>query len=266
MEEFNPLPGAPFREGIEKEKRREKPEQKVFGKVFDDATLKIIDDLAKKGLFDVLEFAISPGKEAEVFRAVDVSGNYRAVKIYKIKTSGFKKMQDYLKGDYRFKKVGREKHEIVFNWTKKEFRNLLKMSQAKALVPVPLGFKNNVLVMEFIGVNGLASKTLKEESLTKKELESVLGQLVESYARMLFLAGLVHSDFSEFNVLIRRGDEGIKAVVIDCGQAMPKSHPKAREFYERDLKNLANYFQRKGIDVDEEKIRKKLAEWKKKLA
>jgi len=266
MQEVNPEFEKAFKEGIEKQKRREKPEGKIFGKVFDELTLKVIDELVKKGLFDVLEFVISPGKEAEVCRAVDISGNYRAVKIYKIKTSGFKKMQDYLQGDYRFKDTGKEKHEIVFNWTKKEFRNLLKMSQAKARVPVPLGFKNNVLVMEFIGVKGIACKALKDEKLSWKELESVLEQLIEGYARMLFLAGLVHSDLSEYNILIKRLDEKIEAVIIDCGQAMPKSHPKAKEFFERDLTNLANYFKKQGIEVDEKMIKERLSGWKKKLA
>ncbi|MBI5884662.1 serine protein kinase RIO [archaeon] len=258
MEEINPRFESLTKDGIEKQERQEKPERKIFAKVFDEQTLKVIDCLSRKGLIDALEFVISPGKEAEVYRAVDIAGNYRAVKIYKIETSGFRKMQDYLKGDYRFKKIGRGQHEIIFNWTKKEFRNLLKMSEAKARVPMPIGFKNNVLVMEFIGVDGKAGRQLKDLELDRESLEKALKQVIESYARMFFKAGLIHADLSEYNILVRQEKGKIEAVIIDCGQAVPKSHPKSREFFERDLKNLSNYFSKKGLAVSVQELKELL--------
>ena len=38
--------------------------------------------------------------------------------------------------------------------------------------------------------------------------------------------------------------------IIDVGQAVLTTHPMAREFLERDLKNLARYFKRFDIQAD----------------
>jgi RIO kinase 1 len=60
---------------------------------------------------------------------------------------------------------------------------------------------------------------------------------------MLFLARLVHADLSEYNVLIQEE----KPVIIDVGQAVLQNHPKAKSFFDRDLRNLSNYFSKKGL-------------------
>jgi RIO kinase 1 len=80
-------------------------ERRVFAKVFSRSAIMAVHELATKGYFGVLEFVVSTGKEAHVFRARDVSGNYKAVKIYKIETSDFKNMNRYLEGDVRFKEI-----------------------------------------------------------------------------------------------------------------------------------------------------------------
>lgn len=213
--------------------------EKTFAKVFDRNTVQVLHTLASSGHIDHLEFTISTGKEAHVFRAVDKSGNYKAVKIYKIETSDFNTMQDYLRHDKRFEKVKNEKRSIVFAWTQKEFSSLRKLREGGVNVPMPLIAKDNVLVMEFIGKNGEACPKLKDARV--KDLDKFYAGLVENIARMLE-AKMIHGDLSDYNILVREDEP----VIIDCGQTFPTTHPNAKHFYERDLQNMLKVIQRLG--------------------
>ena len=217
--------------------------QRIYAKVFDLNTINAIYSLASKNWFDRVEFVVSTGKEAHVFKAVDKAGNARAVKIYKIETSDFKQMSQYLKGDPRFRKVKMDKRSIVFAWTKKEFKNLEKAAKARVPVPIPFAFKNNVLVMAFIGEKDQAAPLLKKVKLNQKEKEKVFEQIIDGTAKLIFKAGLVHSDLSEYNFLYWKG----KVYFIDIGQAVLLSHPKAKQFFERDCRNIARYFTKIGL-------------------
>ncbi len=223
---------------------REEGSRKIFAQVFDTQTISTIHYLATKGHFEVLEFVISTGKEAHVFRAVDASGNFRAVKVYKIETSDFRRMEEYIQGDRRFKGIKKGKRELVFTWAKKEFRNLQEFKKAGIRVPMPIAQKNNVLVMEFIGKGGKAAKTLKEnQPLETAEFRRVIADYI---AKAYYKAKIVHADLSEYNILGNNGE----FVVIDVGQAIPISHPKAKEFFERDLKNITRYLNKIGEKCD----------------
>ncbi|MDO8538407.1 MAG: serine protein kinase RIO [archaeon] len=215
-------------------------ERKTFARVFNYETVMAVHSLAKKGYFKELEFVISTGKEAEVFRAVDEAGNFRAVKIYKINTSNFSHMIDYIRGDERFAKVQKDKREVVFAWTKKEFNNLEKARKAKVRVPLPIAFTKNVLIMEFIGENGNAARTLRTEK--NVDLIEAYFTIINAMAN-LYKANLVHSDLSEYNVLVK----GNEYIIIDMGQGVLLTHPKAKDFFERDCKNIANFFSKKGM-------------------
>ncbi len=253
-------------EETENEKTKRFPKKKIlktFDKVFDAETLNTIHKIAMAGLIDELEFVISTGKEAYVFRAKDKAGNFRAVKIYKTITSDFHNMNQYLEGDKRFKNIPKEKKEIVKEWTKKEFKNLEKLSKANCCVPFPIGFKNNVLIMEFIGETGNASKTLKE--IRVKDLDNAYSQITEFIAKSFYVSGLIHADLSEYNILVKEEKRKEKLIVIDVGQAVLKSHPKAEEFLKRDLNNISHYFTKKGLKKTEEEIRKDIRKLKEKL-
>ena len=82
---------------------------------------------------------------------------------------------------------------------------------------------------------------------------------VEVLAKMIYRARVVHADLSEYNILNREGE----LVVIDCGQGVALTHPLAREFFDRDLKNMANYLQKHGTDMDVERLRLEVQNQKK---
>ena len=55
-------------------------------------------------------------------------------------------------------------------------------------------------------------------------------------------AGVVHSDLSEYNVLI---DKETTIWIIDWPQYISTDHPNADEILERDIGNIVYYFRRK---------------------
>jgi len=169
-----------------------------------------------------------------------------AMKIYRISASNFQDMREYLVGDPRFEDLG-DKQGIVLAWTRKEFANLERARAAGVRVPTPIAVERNVLVMEFVGVEGERGRRLDEVHVENPETAY---EVVREYVRRLYDAGLVHGDLSEYNLLVQDGE----LVVIDVGQAVTIHHPNAEEFLDRDCENVASFFARQGVDVDGDRL------------
>jgi RIO kinase 1 len=143
---------------------------------------------------------------------------------------------------------------LIYAWTRKEYRNLVRMREAGVKVPEPVAFLNNVLVMEFLGEEG-KRYSLREEAykeLEREELETIYKQVLEELEKIVCKARLVHGDFSEFNIMVK---PDLDIAVIDVSQAVDYSHPNARDFLERDVRNINRFFKNEAnIDVlsDEE--------------
>ncbi|MEI7961217.1 MAG: serine protein kinase RIO [archaeon] len=229
---------------LHKEKRLIKDEhtRSVFNKVFDKATIAAVHELARKKYFEELEFVISTGKEGNVFRAKS-GENFYALKIYKVDTSDFRHMQDYIIGDERFKEIRKDKLEIIKIWTRKEFRNLEDFTKAKIRVPQPIATNRNCLLMEFVGNNGEAAPRAKEIPFENPQEKY---ELIVEYMAKMINARLVHSDLSEYNILNNQEE----LVIIDVGQAVTTMHPNAKEFFVRDVLNMSKWFAKNGIKTD----------------
>ena len=230
----------------EKKFFKTKQARKIFDDVFDKETLETITELARKKYFNEVEFVISTGKEGNVFRCMG-GKNFFALKIYKIETSDFKHMSDYITGDERFKDVRNDKFEIVKAWTKKEFRNLEELSRARVRVPLPIAFKRNCLVMEFVGKDGEAAPRAKDKPFLDMEEKY---ETICKYMAKMVKKKIVHADLSEYNIL--NNDEEL--VIIDVGQSVSTMHPKAKEFFERDVRNMSRWFKRYGVNTNYEKM------------
>ncbi len=220
--------------------------REIFEQVFDKATINAVYELARKKYFDEIEFVISTGKEGNVFRCKSSNGFY-AMKIYKIETSNFKHMMDYIEGDERFKQVRKDKLEVVKAWTKKEYKNLEDLTKIKVKAPLPITFNRNCLLMEFIGYDGIAAPRAKE----KKFLDmNKTYEIICEYLAKMINAKLIHADLSEYNIL----NNNEEVVIIDVGQMVNTGHPKAKEFYQRDITNLSKWFAKSGVDTSYEKM------------
>ncbi|AHG00597.1 serine/threonine kinase [Halostagnicola larsenii XH-48] len=214
---------------------------KVEQSVFDDATFAALYKLVQDGHVEAFGGPLSTGKEANVYHALGGDREV-AVKIYRINSSNFRQMRDYLEGDPRFEGLGGKKKDVVLAWVKKEYANLQRAQAAGVNVPDPIATERNVLVMEYIGDEDGRAKRLGEVSIENPETAY---KVVREYMRRLYAAGLIHGDLSEYNIVF---DEG-QLVVIDLGQAVTVHHPNSRTFLERDCYNVANFFSREGFEV-----------------
>ena len=220
-------------------------DRKTQDEVFDTSTLHTIEKLISSRVIDMIDFPISTGKEGNVFRAKTPDGGFVALKIYRTSTSTFKHIAKYIVGDPRFKSSHKNRREIIFEWTKKEYKNLQRANKAGVKTPKPIRKINNVLVMEYIGNDKGSAPELKDTILKNPDRTY---RLLIKYIKSLYIkAKIVHGDFSQFNILIHKNNP----YVIDLGQAVLLEHPQADEFLRRDLKNISRYFSTKyGIKTD----------------
>ena len=232
-------------------KSKPKEEFKTWGDVFDQFTQKTVYKLITRGHFEGLESPISIGKESNVFSALKKDGTGVMVKIYRLETCDFNRMYDYIKDDARFVNLKKGKRNIIFSWVQREYRNLLKAREANVSVPTPLTFLNNVLVLEFIGDDGIFAPKLKDEN--PKNKKEFFNKIIINMKR-LYKAGLVHSDLSAFNIL----NYNEKPVFIDFSQCTTLDSSRANEFLERDIRNICNFFRKIGLKVDELKVKKEI--------
>lgn len=218
-----------------REDKRVKYEPRLEEDVFDRTSLLLITRLRRKKFFDSVDYCVAKGKEANVYRATTTDGKFIAVKMYRLHATSFVHMQNYIQGDRRFEKAPHSSFGIIYTWTKKEFKNLSLMHSWGIKVPKPIAFLSNILVMEFLGENGVPFSTLAETGSADPNGDYAT---LDGYIELLWKNGLVHGDISEYNVMMT--DNG--PYLIDCGQAVLTSHPRAVEFYERDKANLLKYF------------------------
>ncbi|MEE9267907.1 MAG: RIO1 family regulatory kinase/ATPase, partial [Thermoplasmata archaeon] len=153
----------------------------------------------------------------------------------------------YIRGDPRFLRVGGSRRKLIFAWATKEFRNLTRMRQFHVRVPPPIVVRDNVLVMGYLGSKTRPAPELRHVRVD--DPERLLHLLLLDLKR-LHRAGLVHGDLSEYNLLLWRG----LPYIIDVGQAVPLVHPRAEEWFLRDMRNLARYLRTLGLDIDEEEL------------
>ncbi len=228
-------------------------EFKIERKVFDHRTLLAIYKLLNKGIVQTVESIVKEGKESVVLSAKDKEKNWLALKVYRVEYCDFRSMWKYLVGDPRFFNIKKNRWAVVLNWCKREFKNLKIAYKAKVSCPKPIAYYENVLVLEFIGENGIPAPRLVDLKLEKNVAKKIYDFLLKEVKKM-FKAGLIHSDLSAFNVLIWK-----KPYLIDFSQAVPLEHVLAKEFLKRDIRNINLYFKKIGIKVkDEEEILKKL--------
>jgi len=225
-----------------KEERLFKERSKIESEVFDKTTLILLAKMMKKGVFRTLDYPISTGKEANVFRATMEEGKYAAVKVYKKETANFMNRLPYLEGDPRFKRTKKDEQGLIELFARKEFKNLQICEEAGVHAPKPIFLLKNIIVMEFLGENGLPYPTMNIVGPIHGEAD--LKSILEDIKKM-YRAGFVHADISEYNILA-----GDAPYFIDFGQGVVLEHPKAREFLERDVRNVLNYFSKFGYKRD----------------
>ncbi|MCI4367330.1 MAG: serine protein kinase RIO [Thermoplasmata archaeon] len=234
------------------DRRVEGQQRKLVDEFFDHRTLLTVSRLITQGQFESLDYPIATGKEGGVFRASG-PGGLRAVKVYRIGNAIFRHLPSYAIEALRRETSVHDHAGLIYAWTRREHSILRRLTAAKVLVPEPYGYLRNVLVMDFIGSEGIASPRLHDVRLA--DPTAFYDALVVTMQRMVREAKLVHGDLSPYNVLVR--DQS--PVLIDVAQAIETTHPQALELLERDVTNFAKFFERLGVDTDAERLLESVA-------
>lgn len=231
-----------------REEKQFKPEiSKIAGKVFDDKTVGVLLSFINSRVIKSVDYPIAQGKEAMVFRATREDRHtgeqaFCAVKVFKYETSSFfKSMAKYVEGDPRFHIRGNHR-AMVQLWARKEFANLKLCFNGGVSVPEPISHRENVVIMQFLGEEGVASPLLEKAISAIEDPKALFDEIIEQMRKMYSL-GLVHADLSSFNIIVHEG----KPYFIDVGQSVLLKHPRAQQFLEHDVQEIVNFFSKRGV-------------------
>lgn len=261
------LPGGGGKEikGHEKDKS----DRATSEQVLDPRTRMILLQMINRGVVSEINGCLSTGKEANVYGALSLPAAsadnpeprplHRAIKVYKTSILVFKDRDRYVTGEHRFRSGYNKSSNraMVKVWAEKEMRNLKRLYAAKIPCPEPLYLRLHVLVMGFLGdKKGWAAPRLRDVELpgSADEAEAqwriLYLQMLGLMSKMYQVCKLVHADLSEYNVLYHEK----RLFIIDVSQSVEHDHPRSLEFLRMDIKNVTDFFRRKGVDVLSEQV------------
>jgi RIO kinase 1 len=210
-------------------------EWKVYGNVFSKHSRDLLFSMSAQGYFEELESTISVGKEANIFTAKTKHDDRVIVKIYRLENCNFSKMYHYLSQDPRYTSLNKKTRLIIFSWTQREYRNLM-LAREVIKVPKPIAFRDNILIMSFIGDDDPAPEL---RNLPPKDPKKFYKRVLVNM-RKLFERGLIHGDLSPFNIL----NHNEEPIFIDFSQATMTTADNAKDLIMRDVKNISIYFRK----------------------
>ena len=206
--------------------------------------------LIEEGLIDTVVRQLMSGKEATVY-VVRCGAETRCAKVYKEATHrSFRQAVDYTENRKvkntrqaramaKGTRFGRQAQEAA--WQSAEVDALYRLAAAGVRVPTPHNFHDGVLLMDLVAdADGAAAPRLNDVQFTPDEAREHHTTLLAEVVRML-VAGVVHGDLSEFNILL--GADG--PVIIDLPQAVDAAgNNHAKRMLLRDVDNLRHFFGR----------------------
>lgn len=245
----------------------EKSDRATSEQVLDPRTRMMLLQLLNRNIVSEINGVVSTGKEANVYHAVTLPQSeeadgeaavkplHRAIKVFKTSILVFKDRDKYVSGEHRFKSGYNKSSNraMVKVWAEKEFRNLRRLFTAGIPCPEPVYLKAHVMVMGFLGNGkGWPAPRLRDFEFDADDAEKVANKWRELYLqllgymrRMYQVCRLVHADLSEYNILYREQ----QLQIIDVSQSVEHDHPRSLEFLRMDIKNVTDFFSRKGVDT-----------------
>jgi len=230
--------------------KKQKEIWKVYNDVFDQFTLRSVERLSAKGLFEELSSTVAIGKEANVFTARKKDGSLVCAKIYRLEVCDFNRMYEYIRQDRRFEDLKNNRRKVIFSWAKREYSNLFRVREMGISSPAAYGFLNNILVMELIG-------DVKAAPLLKNKIPEDLNDFfkkVVANMKLLWKNDFVHGDLSHYNII----NHNENPVFIDFSHGTNNLSYNYLELWDRDVKNVAEFFMKHGISTDPKKLYKEI--------
>ena len=258
---------------------KDKKDRGTVENVLDSRTRFILYKMIRAGYLEAVHGCISTGKEANVYYSFLCDGSPAAIKIYRTSILLFKDRERYIQGDFRFQRYCKSNpRKMARSWAEKEARNLSRLTASGLPAPKVLHLRQHILVMSFLGTQNGAFKRLHDVRELRHECAAALyAQAIELLRSMFLRCRLVHSDFSEFNLLVKPKhvlfetknetcnaltpihndigsppqstgsslgqDDGHQLYIIDLAQAVEPDHPNASLFLRRDITTITHFFQ-----------------------
>lgn len=236
----------------------DKSDRATSEQVLDPRTRMILLQMINRNIVSEINGCLSTGKEANVYHAVSLPEDddetatpvQRAIKVYKTSILVFKDRDKYVSGEFRFRQGYNKSSNraMVKVWAEKEMRNLRRIHAAGIPSPEPLYLRLHVLVMGFLGNSkGVPAPRLKDVQFDIPDPEAKWRSLyieLLGYMRVMYqTCRLVHADLSEYNLLYHKD----RLYMIDVSQSVEHDHPRSLEFLRMDVKNVTDFFRRKGV-------------------
>ena len=220
-------------------------ERATVDQVLDPRTRLLLFKLINTGTLTSINGCVSTGKEANVYHAFGPGESEFAVKVYKTSILVFRDRDRYVSGEFRFRHgyCKSNPRKMVRMWAEKEMRNYRRLALANVPCPSVHLLREHVLLMGFLGRDGLAAPRLKDAHLSSSQYADASRQTGLLLRRIYQECKLVHADFSEYNLLWYA-----KTVyVIDVSQAVEHDHPNALVFLRKDCENAIHFFRKNGV-------------------
>ncbi|PVF93411.1 RIO1-domain-containing protein [Serendipita vermifera] len=177
---------------------------------------------------------IGVGKESDIYVVSDQEGEERVLKIHRLGRISFRAIKS--KRDYLGKRKSATWMYMSRLAAQKEYAFMKVLYEHGFPVPKPLDQARHCILMELIDAYPLRQIS---EHPSPGALYSSLMDLIVRFAH----SGLIHGDFNEFNILIRR-DTG-EPVVIDFPQMVSTRHVNAEWYFNRDVECIRTFFRRR---------------------
>lgn len=205
------------------------------GKPYDGYTLTkngydflALHTLVKRGTISHIAGILGQGKEADVYTAFSDDETPLVIKFHRIGRVSFRKAKDTR--DYLSKKHSSSWLYLSRLSAQREFQNMSALQDFP--VPRAIDWNRHAVVMSLI------PGTLLNNVNQLDDPSHVFDNCVDLAVRLLKI-GVVHADFSQFNIII--GDDG-KITLIDFPQCLKYTNPEAEEKFNHDLSELRRFF------------------------
>jgi len=189
--------------------------------------------LASRDVVTAFGNQIGTGKESNIYVVGTPSGDQVCLKLHRLGRTCFRKVRE--KRDYH-------KNRRNMNWlylsrisATKEFAYMKALKDRGFPIPTPIDFNRHCIVMD------LVDGTLLQNVVEVAEPDVLFDKLMNLILRFASV-GVIHGDFNEFNVMVL--DDG-SPIIIDFPQMISTAHPHAKEFFDRDVNGVRDFFRRR---------------------
>ncbi|HYG77746.1 MAG TPA: RIO1 family regulatory kinase/ATPase [Planctomycetota bacterium] len=131
-------------------------------------------------------------------------------------------------------------------WQMREYEMMSALHEAGADIPRPIAGGESAMLMEYMGTADAAASKLQECRPSRDIARAMYERLMWNIE--LFLSkNCIHGDLSPYNILVQ--DD--RATIIDFPQAVdPRMNRQSSELLQRDIRNVAAYFEKYGVRDD----------------